>query len=1524
MAATDQNYRNQKGLDIVFAVSCILMLLSIVALFAQDYYRDWKRVQRQFRDADEAVTERALLAQIEDKDLQEAEETDQHVAEARKAVDDAWKQHVAAIKRAQAVREKKSETAAGVKADYDSVVSLYDIAVEQRDESDPASRSNREAEVQDKYRRVQDLKAKLDEANRQLDEAEDVLLQARKPVKEAEDDLARKEDHLKKVIGKIDTVAKAVAKKKWKTGDWIRSLPVIDGFASPLKIQQVTLEEYPIDYSFRWVTRYDRCTTCHLGMEQDKFSKEALSKLSENEGADPAKEKLKRLHALYVKRQENGEGLGFDPGDLPRSLQTVDLTRAQVNQFCVHPRLDLFVDANSPHPKEKFGCTSCHAGQGSATDFDNATHVPSTYLQRQEWIKEHDWEKTHYGDWEYPMLPKRFIESTCLKCHHQVTDLIRYGSRDEAPKVVRGYNIIRELGCFGCHEIAGTKRGQPVGPDLRLEPSLPLEAMDAADREKLIADFQNPPGTMRKVGPSLYRLSEKTNPDWVRRWLNDPRGFRPTTRMPHFYNLSNNSPDVLPDEQKAFPAAEIDSIAHYLLEESQRYLKGDDIYRRTLKARQKELEEKQNKGESLTDPEKQEIQDLARNLKYSAAPVIQLMTEPVPLDKKLIDGEGKEVHLPDPVTDPKARLQHVAEGGVLFRERGCLACHQHQGTSKSLQVVKPELNNLQVTVPAVNSSASFGPDLSRLAAKLGPDKGDPQAKRRWLVQWILNPMVSFPRTRMPITHLDVNQAAAVADWLLSEESQGLGEWPQVPPADMKVLRELARVYVIKAPSVTRKEADEILNLTDESDFTIRGFALDRQIKYDADERRLQNQLGKVSADDLKWYIGKKAISRYGCFGCHDIPGFETAKPVGTPLNDWGKKDPHRLAFEDIVAYVQHGHKNKHSEEKGFQLVDSIEDEKGFGHAAEGQDVYERYFFLALEHQEREGFLYEKLTEPRSYDYHRMRTWDDRLKMPQFKFNHEKVIPKEGENPEQAANHEEMEARDAVMTFVLGLVAEPTPAKYLPSPSADRLAEIKGRKVLDKFNCAGCHQIRSGVYQFKDTDRLKDRLEKAYDSAKNSLLPDHVFPTHNAWVGQRPTGGRILAFGVAPKEEEPEEGQPLFSIRLTQALQFLTKENGRETAQNIPASSIPTLPEKDLLSRSDPWGGAFTDLLVPYLYGLNSVAYPIVGSVNDPRHDDKEVRSALPPSLIREGEKVQPTWLHQFLRDPTVIRPRAVLRMPKFNFSDAEILALVDYFAAADRLENPASSVTNLYLARQHLSPQVLHDQGGKYAAKLGPAKLKERADKLKGLWEEIVKYQELPDAQRRLNDAKQVLDAAKEAEKKETDAAKKKSAEAAVQKAQKDYDEAEKQAKSLEGQLQSKDFAGLRKQWEAGEVYATDAFRMMAQGGDKGSCLKCHQMGNLMPDDNKAPRLDLAAQRLRPEWTLHWVSNPERLLPYPSPMPAYFPKKYMGNEEVIKGQEYRNFFEGDSLEDIEALRNILMNFQEVVALPGNRFYRPGK
>src|SRR5262249_31303365 len=150
------------------------------------------------------------------------------------------------------------------------------------------------------------------------------------------------------------------------------------------------------------------------------------------------------------------------------------------------------------------------------------------------------------------------------------------GSKNEAPKLLRGYNLLKDNGCFGCHEISGTKSGRQVGPDLRLEPTPPLDALSPAEKVKALADPLNPPGTLRKVGPSLRRLAEKTHDEWVRKWVRAPRDFRPDTKMPHFYGLGNNHPDVLPEGQKGFPDAEVHAVAHYLLHASRDYLAGKD------------------------------------------------------------------------------------------------------------------------------------------------------------------------------------------------------------------------------------------------------------------------------------------------------------------------------------------------------------------------------------------------------------------------------------------------------------------------------------------------------------------------------------------------------------------------------------------------------------------------------------------------------------------------------------------------------------------------------------------------------------------------------------------------------------------------------------------------------------------------------------------------------------------------------------------------------------------------------------
>ena len=91
----------------------------------------------------------------------------------------------------------------------------------------------------------------------------------------------------------------------------------------------------------------------------------------------------------------------------------------------------------------------------------------------------------------------------------------------------------------------------------------------------------------------------------------------------------------------------------------------------------------------------------------------------------------------------------------------------HEATTKAGQG-KP------VYQPAFETRRHFGPNLSRIAAKLG--NGEKDSARRWLVQWIMNPTSYHPRTSMPI-HLHLAGATTSRTptispvWLLEPEGR---------------------------------------------------------------------------------------------------------------------------------------------------------------------------------------------------------------------------------------------------------------------------------------------------------------------------------------------------------------------------------------------------------------------------------------------------------------------------------------------------------------------------------------------------------------------------------------------------------------------------------------------------------------------------------------------------------------------------------------------------------------------------------
>ncbi len=194
--------------------------------------------------------------------------------------------------------------------------------------------------------------------------------------------------------------------------------------------------------------------------------------------------------------------------------------------FRSHPRGELFLGADSPHPYQRFGCTACHDGEGRATDFSRAGHQPVTSEQAIAWTEKWGWRRQ---DRLVPMLPLDLTEAACGRCHGGSVFV------PQAQDLDLGRQLIVDLGCTACH---------------------------ASDHPS--------PRALPGVGPSLVGIAAKTSPAWTHRWLEAPRAVRPTTRMPHFFDLGDTSaegrPDVFAGRRQAteIRAAEIRAVVDTL------------------------------------------------------------------------------------------------------------------------------------------------------------------------------------------------------------------------------------------------------------------------------------------------------------------------------------------------------------------------------------------------------------------------------------------------------------------------------------------------------------------------------------------------------------------------------------------------------------------------------------------------------------------------------------------------------------------------------------------------------------------------------------------------------------------------------------------------------------------------------------------------------------------------------------------------------------------------------------------------
>jgi len=255
----------------------------------------------------------------------------------------------------------------------------------------------------------------------------------------------------------------------------------------------------------------------------------------------------------------------------------------------------------------------------------------------------------------------------------------------------------------------------------------------------------------------------------------------------------------------------------------------------------------------------------------------------------------------------------LAHGQRLFEQVGCTGCHLVKGYEN---------------IPKI------APSLRLVSAKVDPS---------WMVRWIEDPHKFRPRTRMPNFDLKQDDATAIAAFIWSLSKEEGEQWKQGRPLPAG-LREGDAGQIARGKKLTEtigckgchgfaegefstplgKEKDLVPNLKDIASKTgaqwiyhwiknPRGFSPDTNMPSlrltDDEATAITNYLTTLGAkpealagieeklaDANNIKRGEALVRRWGCYGCHDIKGFEKESRIGAELTTFGSKAKEELFF----------------------------------------------------------------------------------------------------------------------------------------------------------------------------------------------------------------------------------------------------------------------------------------------------------------------------------------------------------------------------------------------------------------------------------------------------------------------------------------------------------------------------------------------------------------------------------------------------------------------------------------------------
>ena len=339
--------------------------------------------------------------------------------------------------------------------------------------------------------------------------------------------------------------------------------------------------------------------------------------------------------------------------------------------------------------------------------------------------------------------------------------------------------------------------------------------------------------------------------------------------------------------------------------------------------------------------------------------------------------ESVESNVPDiPAGGNKVR------GKKAFQALGCQGCHQ------VLPVPIEEDNDLAEKRNQLRRE--YGPNLIGIGEKTSAE---------WIYSWIKNPQSYSPNTKMPNLRLTDQEAADVTSYLISLDSKGF-ERTTVADYDKTMLNTIAGEFL--QGSYTKNE--------------------------------VLNKIDNWGTNETLSYAGKKLISHYGCYGCHEIAGFEDVKPVGAELTYHGSKMVKKFDFGLVQSEYTDSHGHEHYKDH-LPHTNSA----WFTQKLKNPRIYDTNASVDLNT--------EKLTNLDTvHVINEFKAFQDKLRMPNFGFTDTEI--------------------EAVVTALMGFVKQEAQASKIMPRTTQNVFYEKGQSLIAEKNCQGCHLIENRGHAIK--------------------------------------------------------------------------------------------------------------------------------------------------------------------------------------------------------------------------------------------------------------------------------------------------------------------------------------------------------------------------------------------------------------------------------------------------------------------------